>query len=151
MATIVNEKAGSSSITNQLLDVLKFDGEDEYSTNVDVNDKSNTTAGGASAARELIEARKQTKEKLASFVAPKVAEKTKISFDPIYDQIASSTTDAPTHWKNASGKKKNTTPVITNAKRKKVAKGEAYAERHSHKLSSQNHRSQRMYSLKSVY
>jgi hypothetical protein len=79
----------------------------------------------------------------------------------IFDQIALTTVDPPTYWKDAgkdsvksSGKGKPTViPMAAGNKKKmdKIRKGEDYADRFNEKKAGKNHRNKRIESLKRPY
>ena len=67
--------------------------------------------------------------------------------DPLLSAISSSAVDNPTYWKT-NLKKVNTAKVLTNAKKKKVAEGNAYKDKFDAKCSNKKNKNIRMNALK---
>lgn len=141
------------SLTDQLVDALNFAGEEDNDLNKkkDASLTVSSAPSGISAAKELINAKKQQAEMLEDIVLFNVnAKKPQPRFDPFVQQISDSgdTTAAPTYWKTP--KVKGPKP-ISNATKKKREKGEAYQDKLNEKFISKGHRAQRMNNMKSMY
>lgn len=101
--------------------------------------------------REHRELEKERQMIASSLVLPT---KPKVRPNPLLDQIGSSTTEAPTYWKNvgqSQSRKKvvsSSIPVLSKAVRMKRQKGESYKDKHSSKLLKVGNRKARLEHIK---
>ena len=149
----------STSLTNQLLDVLNFEEESESNHDSDRNiiSKANQSPNNkvGTAARELIKARKESQAQLNDIVPITLPnKKTNVTtINPFLQQISTSTTEPPTYWKttNDNYNNNNNNNHVSNAKKKKQDRGEQYNDRLNQKFASKKHRAQRLNNMKNIY
>lgn len=136
-----------SSISTILADTLDLIG------NEDSQDTSKKqVASTRTASSILLEEKKRSKALLEELdFIPVSNTKEQRPTNAIFDQIAASTVDAPTYWKDAhkdkGGKAKPSViamPAGNKKKQEKIRKGEDYADRFSEKKASKNHRNGRV-------